>query len=79
MADEETTDTAPNEEEPKWLQTLMNKIDSIKPQQAEENPEIQKVKLPLIPDPIPDVPDEDEELEEEPAPPKKQNFLNWLF
>lgn len=78
MPEDETTDTATHEEEPKWLQTLMNKIDSIKPQQAEESDPVTKVKVPLIPDPIQDVPDEDEELEEEPAPPKK-NFLSWLL
>lgn len=78
MADEETTDTAPNEEEPKWLQTLMNKLDEIGPKQTEDSDPVTKVKVPLIPDPIPDVPDEEEEEEEEPSPPKK-NFLSWLL
>lgn len=78
MPEDETNDTATNEEEPKWLQTLMNKIDSLKPEAPEETDPIETVKVPLIPDPIPDVPDEDEELEEEPAPAKK-SFLSWLL
>lgn len=82
MADEETKDKDTNEEEPKWLQTLMNKIDSLKPNQTEQTDEetdpVTKVKIPLIPDPIPDEPDEEEEQDEEPTPPKK-SFLSWLM
>ncbi|RJO94699.1 hypothetical protein D3D03_16410 [Exiguobacterium sp. RIT452] len=78
MPEDETKDTVTNEEEPKWLQTLMNKIDSMKPEVPEDKDPIETVKVPLIPDPIPDVPDEDEDEDEEPAPPKK-SFLSWLL